>query len=311
MKHIFFNLGLYPQYKLKLTTMKKIFLLIAVLFCFGIAQGQIKFTKFPGMDKALAKSVSMNKPIFIDTYTDWCGWCKHMDKEIFSDEEVANYFNENFVCMNIDGDAESSESFISKYEVSGYPCLLILDSEGNVLNRNDGAITDIAEFIKFGEMAYYKLYPETSPWKQNEAAYNEGNRDPSFLKNYALSMVDGGYEQSAIDAIIAEFWSAADAGKVEEVEKYDVIYNFHNAYDDKRLNYFLDHKSDITNLYGEEYYYGKLVYVIMNNLDKAVISDDVSLYTQTEKFAKKHFKDQELIPMDEVMDYITSTWEER
>ncbi len=273
--------------------------------------GQIKFTKFPGMDKALAKSISSNKPIFVDTYTDWCGWCKHMDKEIFSDEEVANYFNENFICMNIDGDAESSASFITKYEVSGYPCLLILDGQGNVLNRSDGAITDITEFIEFGEMAYYKLFPETSPWKKNEAIYNEGNREPRFLMDYALSMVDGEYEQFEIDAVVDAFWLAADEEVVEESVKFDMINNFHDAYDDERLNYFIDHKSDVTALFGEEYFYSKLVVVIISNLDEAAVNNDESLYDQTVKFAKKHFKDQELIPMEEVMDYITTTWEER
>ncbi len=277
----------------------------------NLSFGQIKFSKFPGMEKALAKSISVNKPIFIDTYTDWCGWCKHMDKEIFSDEAVANYYNENFICMNIDGDAESSASFISKYEVSGYPCLLILDSEGNVLNRSDGAITDITEFIQFGEMAYYKLYPETSPWKKNEVIYNDGNREPQFLLDYALSMVDGGYDQLEIDKVVDAFWEVADAGEVKESIKFDMIYNFHNGYDDKRLIYFIDNKSEIVAQFGEEYFYGKLVFVVISNMDEAVYNDDESLYNQTEKFAKKYFKDQELIPMEEVMDYITTSWEER
>jgi thioredoxin-related protein len=291
---------------------KSIFILLVILLSnINLSFGQIKFSKFPGMDKALAKSVSVNKPIFIDTYTDWCGWCKHMDKEIFSDYDVASYFNENFICMNIDGDAESSASFISKYEVSGYPCLLILDSEGNVLNRSDGAITDIAEFIQFGEMAYYKLYPETSPWKKNEAIYNDGNREPQFLLDYALSMVDGGYDQVEIDEVVDAFWEVADAGEVEQSIKFDMIYNFHNGYDDQRLIYFIDNKSEIVAQFGEEYFYGKLVFVVISNMDDAVYNDDESLYNQTEKFAKKHFKDQELIPMEEVMDYITTTWEER
>jgi thioredoxin-related protein len=273
--------------------------------------GQIKFSKFPGMDKAFAKSASSNKPIFVDTYTDWCGWCKKMDKEIFSDERVATYFNENFLCMNIDGDAESSASFISKYEVSGYPCLLIIDSAGNVLNRSDGAITDIDEFIEFGEMAYYKLYPETSPWKKNEAIYNEGNRDAKFLMEYALSMVDGEYDQAAIDIVIDEFWNSADEGNAEESDKFDMISNFHNDFDDERLNYFIQKKADVVDIYGEEYFYTKMVIVVINNLDAAVVNNDEAKYNQTVKFAKKHFKDQELIPLDEVMDYITTTWNEK
>jgi thioredoxin-related protein len=291
---------------------KSIFILPFILmFSIHLSYGQIKFSKFPGLEKALAKSTSSNKPIFIDTYTDWCGWCKHMDKEIFSDQEVANYFNENFICMKVDGEAESSSSFLSKYEVSGYPCLLILDSNGSVLNRSDGAITDITEFIEFGEMAYFKLYPETSPWKKNEAIFNEGNREPQFLLDYALSMVDGEYNQDEIDAVISAFWDVADAGAVEQSIKIDMIYNFHNEFEDKRLNYFIENKSDIVSEFGEEYFYSKLVYVIILNMEEAVNNEDESLYIQTEKFAKKNFKGQDLIPMEEVMDYITTSWEER
>ena len=36
------------------------------------------------------------KPLFIDTYTDWCGWCKRMDSETFSNSVIANILNNDF-----------------------------------------------------------------------------------------------------------------------------------------------------------------------------------------------------------------------
>lgn len=48
------------------------------------------------IEEALVAQKSDPKPIFIDVYTDWCGWCKVMDNKTFSRPEVAQYMNSNF-----------------------------------------------------------------------------------------------------------------------------------------------------------------------------------------------------------------------
>lgn len=73
---------------------------LAVIFilCSGVAFGQehagpVKWLTF---EQAVQKSAAQKRLIFIDVYTDWCGWCKVMDKNTFSDPQVARILNEKF-----------------------------------------------------------------------------------------------------------------------------------------------------------------------------------------------------------------------
>ena len=50
------------------------------------------------------------KHYFVDVYTEWCGWCKVMDRETFSQKEVIDFMNKNF--HNIKFDAEQRETVV-------------------------------------------------------------------------------------------------------------------------------------------------------------------------------------------------------
>ena len=49
------------------------------------------------------------KPVLVDVYTSWCGWCKVMDRETYAKDDVAAYINEKYYAVKLD--AESKESF--------------------------------------------------------------------------------------------------------------------------------------------------------------------------------------------------------
>jgi thioredoxin-related protein len=54
------------------------------------------------------------KPLLIDVYTDWCGWCKHMMKTTFSDKGIADYINKNFYPVRFNAETNDTIEFLGE-----------------------------------------------------------------------------------------------------------------------------------------------------------------------------------------------------
>lgn len=120
--------------------MKKSIVIIALIFASvsTFAQNEISF--FHGkFDDALALAKKENKNVFIDAYATWCGPCKWMAKNVFTNKEVAEYFNTNFVNMKIDMEKGEGMKIRRKYHVSAYPTLIFVKPDGTVIRKEVGA----------------------------------------------------------------------------------------------------------------------------------------------------------------------------
>ena len=135
----------------------------------------------------LAASDESPKKVFIDVYTDWCGWCKKMDKDTFQNPEVAAYMSENYYMVKLDGEGKEPIEFKGKtykFVPSGrrgyhefaaalmqgkmsYPTTIFLDEKLNMLSPVPGyqkpePFLNIARY--FGDNIYkeqdWKTYAE-------------------------------------------------------------------------------------------------------------------------------------------------------
>ena len=90
----------------------KLVLVILSLSSFftGNSQDNINWISWDTMIKQRA-SDSVKKKVFIDLYTNWCGWCKRMDATTFSDPVIVNYIKNNYYTVKFDGETKDTIVF--------------------------------------------------------------------------------------------------------------------------------------------------------------------------------------------------------
>jgi len=118
-------------------------LLIAGFALSTSAMGQnrkITFNENDSWQKVVDKAKEARKIIFMDCYTTWCGPCKALDKNVFTNDKIADYFNEHFVNAKYDMEKGEGVMLKDKYDVSAFPTLLFIDpSTQMVIHRVAGA----------------------------------------------------------------------------------------------------------------------------------------------------------------------------
>lgn len=102
--------------------------------------------------EVLQKARTEHKLIFLDVYASWCGPCKMLRRQTFTDREVGDFYNSNFVNASFDGEKDDGVMLARKFRVEGYPALFILDGDGNILSSTMGYQSP-RELIKFGRQA--------------------------------------------------------------------------------------------------------------------------------------------------------------
>lgn len=150
----------------------------------------IKFEEGYSWSQIKEKAKKENKYIFIDTYTTWCGPCKQMDREIFTQKNVGDFFNKNFINIKVQIDSTNKDKeeikkwyadaklIQSTYKISLFPTFLFLNPDGNLVHEIRGGSDNTEEFISNSSAA---INPSTQ-YNNLKKEFENGNRDTTFLK---------------------------------------------------------------------------------------------------------------------------------
>lgn len=130
----------------------------------------------------LARAKTEKKLIFVDIYTTWCGPCKMLDQQVFTDKQVAGTYNAFFINYKADAERGEGMTLAQQYNVRAYPTALFIDGDGQLIDRWTGFIPAVL-FKQQGERVFRKT-PLGLTLSLHEAAYAEGNRSAAFMKTY-------------------------------------------------------------------------------------------------------------------------------
>jgi thioredoxin-related protein len=158
------------------------FTVVATALC-----GDTPRLSWKSLESGFAEARQAHKKIMIDVYTDWCGWCKRLDKDTYGNDTVARYLGDRYVIIKLnaesttkvefEGTAYTEATLAQAFGVSGYPTIIFFDSNGEPLDKIASYVApdQFLPILKyFGEDAY-----KTMKW----AEYSKQHTPPPATRS--------------------------------------------------------------------------------------------------------------------------------
>lgn len=104
---------------------------------------QIKFIEVENEQQWQAvfeQAKAKNKLVFVDAYTDWCSYCHKLDKEVYTEQSVIDYYSEHFINVKFDAESEFGYPKAQQLNITGYPTMLFMTASNQVFKVIDGFV---------------------------------------------------------------------------------------------------------------------------------------------------------------------------
>lgn len=170
--------------------MKYLILILALLISPVVVNAQE--INWMTMDEALAAQKKNPKKIFVDFYTVWCGPCKMLDRNTFTNKDVIDYLNKHYYAVKFNAEGNevvnyngqrftnpgfqpsrsnsrnATHQFTTALRITGYPSLAYFDEQGNFIQAVPGYRTpqQLEIFLKMMATDDYKKLTTTEAWNE-------------------------------------------------------------------------------------------------------------------------------------------------
>jgi thiol-disulfide isomerase/thioredoxin len=228
--------------------MKKIItiLLITILFITNSLIGQnrsISFIEKPWAE-ILKTAQKEQKMIFLDAYTTWCGPCKWMAANIFTNDTVADFYNKNFICSHFDMEKGEGLELAKTYHVKAYPTLLFLTPAGEIVHIRVGAPRKGKDYIDMGTVA---LTPGDG-YMAYLKRYTDGERDPAFMLTF-FDRLQGAYQP--VNEPLNQYFKTQNDDQLLSAVNWQIINNYVWDVDSREFQYLIKNREAFSKRYTE------------------------------------------------------------
>lgn len=255
--------------------MRKTYLLLVLILTFTINQAAlpadegIKF-ETGKWSEILAKAQKENKLIFLDAFASWCGPCKWMAKNVFTNDTAAQFFNKNFINAKIDMEKGEGIEIAKKYGVQAYPTLLYINGKGELVHRTCGS-TPVKEFIENGKAA---LNPEKQLYSLKKK-FEKNTSDAKAASAY-FSVAEQGCMN--IDSEVTDYLKTQKESDLKSKANWAIMKSFLNNADSREFNYLLKNKKEFAKLYSKDSVDQKITSVYETTLRNLIRKKDMDAY---------------------------------
>lgn len=233
-------------------------------------------------EEALAEAEKQEKIIFVDAYAVWCGPCKRMAKEVFTDEKVGEFYNKNFINLKMDMEKAESTSFRKNHSVSAYPTLFYIDYSGELVMQVKGA-RQVDDFINLGKQALGKVDRSGD----FAAEYEKGNRDPELIYNYVRTLNQAGKPSLKV----ANDYLNTQDNLMTDFNLRFILEATAEA-DSKIFDYLIKYRSQIEALESDVAVKEKILAACRATANKAIEFESQDLLEEAKSKMKKHYAER-------------------
>ena len=258
-----------------LSGFSSMFLLVLLAFnsTFTFAQAIPYAPKVKGIEfdhtnwsSVLQKAKKEKKHIFIDCYTSWCGPCKWMAANVFVNDTVGLFYNNNFVNFKQDMEKGEGPVLSQKFQITAYPTFIFFDSTGKIVKKELGGMMPSA----FIEIAMEAIHFPTQIDSLNKSL-KRGQKEKVFLINYMiyLQMHHLNYEEG-----MNAYFKELKESELMTNESMTVLNAFTNDVFSREFQYVLKEAVAYKLKFGDTFIQNFLVKVANYNLEKGTKVND-------------------------------------
>jgi thioredoxin-related protein len=256
------------------------------LFCQVQEQYRINFVETSWKD-AVAKAGREGKFIFLYAYTPSCHFCKQMEKEVFSEREVTEFYNANFINYKINiEDGADGEALSKEYGILEFPTYVYLNASANRVHQSGGAKSE-KMFIADGKNAFD---PKTAFFSLKDR-YDSGEKSPELLYNYSNALRNYHSADSNEDKVVSEYLNTQSAADLESEKNLQFIFTRYLSYGAPSTQYFLKNQQKFFPFFSRSEIDHKAKRIITQTASLAGRQNNASLFQELKQIVRSDFKD--------------------
>jgi thioredoxin-related protein len=250
-----------------------IVLLLLVLIAPLTMKAQVEFIEVETLEQMQAaqkKASDGMLMLFVDVYATWCGPCKMMDSEVYTDPAVTDYMNTHYLSVRMDGESDFGRIYASEQALEGYPSMFIFSDDGERVSKIVGytAAEELVTDLRSIREGYTKL-------RTYRNLYQNGKLEDEGFADYITVVRDMGNAEEA-ERLSSEYMKQLMEGRPKLSDDDIRVVAFYMDMDDTWWKEFSTDVDRLRRVLGDDYMLA-MEKIYNNTLVKAIEEERIGL----------------------------------